>query len=69
MPLPGDHLLRKLTLAIPEAVVHHRAFSAFSEGMRKENANLLAEWEQQVCAWEADRRVFCPYELPNESEL
>lgn len=29
----GDQLLRKLTIAVPEAVVHHRALCAFSEGL------------------------------------
>ena len=56
-----------MTLAIPEAVIHHRAFCAFSDGIREESPDVLAEWEQQVRKWEADPTAFCPYEQPEES--
>jgi hypothetical protein len=57
-----------LTLAIPEAVIHHRASCAFSEGMQEEHGNLLKEWERQVEAWETDQTNECPYDLPEDSE-
>jgi Kyakuja-Dileera-Zisupton transposase len=65
--ISGDQLLRKLTVAVPEAVVHHRALCAFSEGLREEHGDVVGEWEQQVLAWEADNTRFCPYDLPEES--
>ena len=64
----GDQLLRKLTLAIPEAIVHHRALSAFTDGMRLEHGNIVDEWEKQVLEWEADNTKPCPYELSEESK-
>jgi hypothetical protein len=64
----GDHLLRKLTLAIPEAVTHHRALCAFSDGIRLEHGGIVDQWEQDVVEWEMDHSNFCPYELQEESE-
>ena len=64
----GDQLLRKLTLAMPEAILHHRAFCAFTEGLREEHGDELIEWERQVQEWESDNSQPCPYDLPEESE-
>jgi hypothetical protein len=64
----GDQLLRKLTLAMPEAILHHRAFCAFTEGLREEHGDELIEWERQVQEWESDNSRPCPYDLPEESE-
>ncbi|KAJ6461985.1 hypothetical protein C8R47DRAFT_993232 [Mycena vitilis] len=50
----GNSLLRKLVLAIPEAMVHSRAFAAFTDGLREAHEPELREWEQIVRAWEAD---------------
>jgi len=61
-------LLRKLLLAIPEAIIHHRAFTAFTESLQAENAEQLVKWEGQVQSWEADRTLPCPYEMPEESK-
>jgi hypothetical protein len=61
-------LLRKLLVAIPEAIIHHRAFTAFTESLQAENAEQLVEWEGQVQSWEADRTLPCPYEMPEESK-
>jgi hypothetical protein len=67
---PGNQLLRRLTLAIPQAIIHHRAFRAFNDGLRStpEYSLILMEWETQVQDWEAGRANFCPYDLPEESE-
>jgi hypothetical protein len=62
-------LLRKLLLAIPEAIIHHRAFTAFTESLQAEHAEQLVQWEQQVQSWEADRTLPCPYDIPEESML
>ena len=64
----GSQLLRKMALAIPDAIVHHRALSAFTDGMRLEHGDIIDEWESQVLAWEADSTKPCPYDLLDESE-
>jgi hypothetical protein len=67
MPYLGAQLLRKLTLAIPEAIVHHRALQAFTEGLRLQHGDVVDVWEEQVLAWEENQTNFCPYDLPEES--
>ena len=67
LPLPGKQLLRRLTLAIPEAVLHHRAFTAFSEGIRDAQPQTLIMWQRQAFEWENGLSDLCPYELPDES--
>ncbi|KAJ7587055.1 hypothetical protein C8J56DRAFT_1083227 [Mycena floridula] len=63
----GDSLLRKLTLAIPYAVIHHRAHLAFTDGLKGLHAERLVEWEKAVEAWEENpESAPCPYELPEE---
>lgn len=65
--MTASTLLRKLSLAIPEAIIHHRAFTAFTESLQAEHAKQLIKWEAQVQSWEADRTLPCPYEIPEES--
>ncbi|KAF8885818.1 hypothetical protein BD779DRAFT_1673532 [Infundibulicybe gibba] len=62
----GDSLLRKLTLTIPQAILHHRAFEVFTISLHGEHPEKLREWEQQVQAWEVDPSKPCPYDLPRE---
>jgi hypothetical protein len=62
-------LLRKLLLAIPEAIIHYRAFTAFTESLQVEHGEQLLNWEAQVQGWEADHSLPCPYEIPEESML
>ncbi|KAF8176874.1 hypothetical protein K438DRAFT_1588036 [Mycena galopus ATCC 62051] len=50
----GNSLLRKMVLAIPQAMVHSRAFHAFTEGLREGHQEELMAWEKIVRAWEAD---------------
>jgi hypothetical protein len=62
-------LLQKMTIAIREAVIHHRALVAFTESLEGENDVLVRAWEENVCRWERDPlNVPCPYELPEESK-
>jgi hypothetical protein len=65
----GDQLLRKLTLAIPQCLIHHRAFGAFTASMRIDNPGMVNEWEQQILKWEIDQSQPCPYDLPVESKF
>jgi len=60
-------LLRKMTDAIPEAIIHHRAFSAFTESLRLEHVAQLDQWEDEVKKWEHDHSEYCPYDLPDQS--
>ena len=58
-----------MTLATPEAVIHHRALVAFTESLQAENNALVQAWEDNVCRWELDPlNVPCPYDLPEESK-
>ena len=57
-----------MSQAIPQAIIHHRAFSAFCESLGREYAKEMQGWELQVRTWEADRDKYCPYNLPDQSE-
>lgn len=62
-------LLQKMTMAIREAVIHHRALVAFTETLQAENDTLVGMWEKDVRLWELDPlNVSCPYEIPEESK-
>jgi hypothetical protein len=60
----GNSLLKKLSLAIPAAVIHHRAYVAFTDGIRSEHPGIIDQWETLVTDWESDPTRPCPYELP-----
>jgi hypothetical protein len=58
-----------MTMAIREAVIHHRALLAFTESLQAENGTLVEMWENDVRLWEVDPlNVSCPYEIPEESK-
>lgn len=57
-----------MTLAIREAVIHHRALVAFTESLQAENDKMVGEWESMVRRWELDPlNVPSPYDIPEES--
>ncbi|KAJ7486373.1 hypothetical protein B0H11DRAFT_1721594, partial [Mycena galericulata] len=58
----GNSLLRKMVLAIPQAMVHSRAFHAFTDGLREGHEEDLLKWEKMVRAWEMDQSVANPYD-------
>lgn len=62
--LTGNSLLRKMVIAIPQAMLHSRAFHAFTEGLREGHAEELQEWEQMVRTWETNDKAPCPYDYP-----
>ena len=37
-----------MSLALPQAVVHHQALSAFTESLQAEHAEHVAKWDAQV---------------------
>ena len=49
---------------MPEAIVHHRAYVAFSAGIHAEDSTLIDKWEAMAKEWNEDRTKPCPYELP-----
>ncbi|KAF4586545.1 hypothetical protein EYR38_010824 [Pleurotus pulmonarius] len=55
-----------MTLAIPQALIHHQAFAAFTSGLREHHSADLLEWEKQVQAWELDQTNPCPFDLPRD---
>ena len=61
-------LLRKMSLALSQAVIHHRALSAFTESLQAEHAGQMAEWETQVQKWELDHTLPCPYDPLEQSK-
>ena len=65
--ITASTLLRKMTHAIPQAVIHHRAFSAFTESLDEAHPGKAPEWESAVVEWEIDHRNPCPYDLPEQS--
>jgi len=61
-------LLRKMSLALPQAVIHHQTLSAFTESLQAEHAGHVAEWETQVQKWELNHTLPCPYDLLEQSK-
>ncbi|KAG6824234.1 hypothetical protein H0H92_007589 [Tricholoma furcatifolium] len=57
----GDSLLSSLVKAIPEAIVHKRAFEVFTQALQKEHAKELSTWEAMIVDWEADKTKPDPY--------
>lgn len=59
-------MLRKMALAIPQAILHRRAFHAFTEGLRSEHAEQLVDWEKMVREWTVDHTKANPYEVAED---
>ncbi|KAJ7761170.1 hypothetical protein DFH07DRAFT_957248 [Mycena maculata] len=58
----GNSLLRKMVLAIPQAMIHSRAFHSFTNGLCDGHEEDLHKWEKMVRAWEVDATLECPYD-------
>jgi hypothetical protein len=52
--LAGNSLLRKMVLTIPQAMIHIRAFHAFTDSLKAEHEGELQDWEATMRAWECD---------------
>ncbi|KAJ7825807.1 hypothetical protein B0H14DRAFT_3088537 [Mycena olivaceomarginata] len=50
----GNSLLRKMVLALPQAMIHSRAFHSFTTGLREGHEEDLGKWEMMVRDWEMD---------------
>ncbi|KAF7326474.1 CxC2 domain-containing protein [Mycena venus] len=50
----GNSLLRKMVLAIPQAMIHSRAFHSFTAGLREGHEEELTKCERMVREWETD---------------
>ncbi|KAJ7895849.1 hypothetical protein B0H13DRAFT_1885371 [Mycena leptocephala] len=64
----GNSLLRKMALAIPQAMVHSCTFHVFTEGLRDGHEEDLLKWEKMVHAWEVDQSQDNPYEYAEVEE-
>lgn len=53
-------------MAIPQSVIHHRAFTAFTSSLAPLYGAELIEWSDMVTKWELDNRAECPFDLPEE---
>lgn len=62
-------MLRKMALAIPQAILHRRAFHAFTEGLKSEHADQLVDWEKMVREWTVDHTKPNPYEVAEDCKL
>ncbi|KAJ7719870.1 hypothetical protein B0H14DRAFT_2642870, partial [Mycena olivaceomarginata] len=56
-----------MALAIPKAMLHDRAFHAFTDGLREGHEDELMRWEAEVRAWEQDHDQPCPYDYPEDN--
>jgi hypothetical protein len=43
-----------MVLAIPQAMIHSRAFHAFTDGLKAEHEGELRDWEATIHTWEHD---------------
>ncbi|KAF7359938.1 hypothetical protein MVEN_00720200 [Mycena venus] len=50
----GNSLLRRMVLAIPQAMMHSRAFHVFTNGLKVAHEAQLRDWEAVIRAWERD---------------
>jgi hypothetical protein len=55
-----------MALAIPKAMLHNRAFHAFTDALREGHEEELMKWEADVQAWEQDHDQLCPYNYPED---
>ncbi|KAG1747926.1 uncharacterized protein EDB91DRAFT_1235827 [Suillus paluster] len=58
----GHTMLNKLKDALPEQQDHHKALDDLEEGLRGEYSAALAQWREQVEAWECDPAKPNPFE-------
>ncbi|KAK7048776.1 CxC2 domain-containing protein [Favolaschia claudopus] len=58
----GNSLLRKMVLAIPQAMIHSRAFQSFTNGLRDGHEHDLERWEKMIRDWEIDHENPNPYD-------
>ncbi|KAJ6447332.1 hypothetical protein C8R47DRAFT_999818, partial [Mycena vitilis] len=62
----GNSLLKKMVLAIPQAMIHSPAFHAFTDALREGHEEELQEWETKIRAWEAKPAGLAdPYAYPD----
>lgn len=57
--------MRKVVLAIPQAMVHNHAKGAFTDGLQEDHKPELQEWEKIVRAWDEDNEQTNLYEYPD----
>ncbi|KAG1785020.1 uncharacterized protein HD556DRAFT_1435293 [Suillus plorans] len=63
----GHTMLHKMKDALPERQDHHEALDDLEEGLRGEYSAALAQWREQVEAWERDPAKPNPFERRAET--
>lgn len=66
LAVSGPSLLRRMALAIPDAILHRRAFHSLTEGLREEHGEQLKEWDRMVREWTVDHSKPNPYDVPED---
>ncbi|KAJ7754872.1 hypothetical protein B0H16DRAFT_1458904 [Mycena metata] len=64
--LGEELILRKLVLAIPQAMIHSRAFHAFTDGLQREHTGELHDWDALIREWEGNplEAAINPFDYP-----
>lgn len=65
--LVGNLLLKRLILAIPQAIHLHNDFERFNARLREEDPVELEAMADELTEWEKDRKKPDPYRLPKFS--
>jgi hypothetical protein len=65
----GNLLLKRLLLAITQAIQTHNDFVILTENLKAEIPEELTAMRQALEAWEADQSQPDPYRLPKSSEF
>lgn len=66
--LLGNLLLKRLVLAIPQAIHSYNDYERFTIRLRKEDAVELEAMQNELAEWEEDMTKADPYRLPQSSE-
>jgi len=69
LPPAGYLLLKRLIVAIPQAIQTHNDFHALNVSLKADNPEELIAMERALAAWESDKTQPDPYHLPKSSEL
>ncbi|KAF7971126.1 hypothetical protein HWV62_22000 [Athelia sp. TMB] len=63
----GNLLLKRLILAIPQAIHSYNDFTRFTSRLREETPQELEAMEEELAEWEADRTKSDPYLMPKST--
>jgi hypothetical protein len=64
----GKLLLKRLLIAIPQAIHTRSDFKSFDESLRREMPAEVIKAEKDLAAWHDDKSCPDPYRIPKSSE-